>query len=186
MGFWDMDDGTSAVSDKTEYDAGGGNFDPIPDGSKVLAWIERVKWSEDKDQNRYIELQWRVEKPEEFENRIVFQKLWTLDFDPTAKDAEKAKKKRNKALLLFAAIDANCGGKLGRKAGIPTDDDMALALQTRKMVIRLAIWEMGDATGNWVSAVYPKDHEVKAGEVKEGAKKSSGSIAQDIDDDVPF
>ena len=191
MGFWDLSDGESAISEKTDYEADTGNFDPIPDGSNVLAFIEEARWDETRDQDRYLKIKWRIEKPEDFENRVIFQKLWILDDDPNVKDADKMKKKRDKAKLMLAAIDANSGGRLGRKPGIPTNDDMALALHTRQMVIRLGVWSIKSAdgsenTGNWVSAIHPKTHELRVGETKAAPAKSRGTPSQDLGDSVPF
>jgi len=191
MSFWDMSDGESAIDGKTEYEAPTGNFDPIPDGSNVLSFIEEAKWDEHRDGNRFLNLKWRVEQPEEFLNRVIFQKLWILDDDPNVKDADKMKKKRDKAKKMLAAIDANSGGKLGRKAGIPTNDDLALALQTRQMVLRLQVWEMPDGnggtnSGNWISAVFPKNKEVRIGELAAPASAPARGASVPLDDDIPF
>ena len=45
MAFWDLSDGGAATdNDSKEFDGGGGNFDPIPDGSSVLAIAEAAEW----------------------------------------------------------------------------------------------------------------------------------------------
>jgi hypothetical protein len=190
MGFWDMSDGNSAVTDEKEYDGGGGNFDPIPDGSSVLAFIEKAGWAETRDGDRYLEITWVIEKPEEFLNRKIFQKLWILDDDPNVKDADKMNKKRDKAKKMLAAIDANAGGKLGRKPGIPSNDDLALALGTRQMVIRVQVWTIKDNdgkenSGNWIAAISPKNKELRVGERKAPAASAPPRTAAD-DDDIPF
>lgn len=190
MGFWDMSDGNSAVTDEKEFDGGGGNFDPIPDGSSLLAFIEKAQWAETKDQDRYLEVTWVIEQPEEFVNRRIFQKLWILDDDPNVKDADKMNKKRDKAKKMLAAIDANAGGKLGRKPGIPSNDDFALALSTRQMVIRVQVWSMKNTdgtenSGNWISAISPKGKELRVGERAPSAK-ASAATSQDLGDEIPF
>jgi hypothetical protein len=190
MGFWDKSDGASAVSGETEFDGGGANFDPIPDGSSVLAYVEEAKWDENRDGARYLNIKWRVEKPEEFLNRVVFQKLWILDDDPNVTDAVKMDKKRDKAKLMLAAIDANAGGKLSRKPGIPTNDDLALALNTKQMVIRLQVWSMkgadgSDNTGNWIAAISPKDKELRVGD-RPASSPAKATGVDALDDDIPF
>lgn len=188
MGFWDLSDGESAVTNETTYESPDNNFDPIPDGTNALAFIEEAKWDEDRDENRYLKIKWRVEKPEDYLNRVIFQKLWILDDDPNVKDADKMKKKRDRAKQMLATIDANAGGKLGRKAGIPSNDDFALALSTRQMVIKCMVWTIKNSdgtenTGNWISAIMPKTHEVKAGTPRPAPKQS---VADDLDSEIPF
>ena len=99
MSFWDLSDGGAANENvEKEYEVPGGNMEPIPNNSDVLAYIKAVKWASKKDASeRFIEIQWQVEKPETVANRVVFQKLWVADLDPTAKSEEKARQKRDKA-----------------------------------------------------------------------------------------
>lgn len=190
MGFWDNDDGSEIEDTKGEFDAGGGNLDPIPDGSSVLAMPDEAKWAEDKDGNEHISIRWTVAKPEEFANRKVWQKLWVSDDKPRSKDAAKD---REKAKRMLMAIDANAGGKLKRKAGRPSDEDLALALISKPMVVRLGVWDMDGKQGNWVQAVMPKDRELKTGAAPRPAgnsKPSSGRAApsfdDDLEDEIPF
>jgi len=198
MGFWDLSDGAAATDDvKGEYETGGGRFDPIPDGSDVLGEVEKAAWA-DKDGNEFIELTWTVLAPEEYQNRKVFQKLWVTDLDPQAKDNKKAEAKRDKARKMLATIDFNAGGKLARKSGKPTDDDL-LHLTGKPMNIKCMVWAVSDArgtaTGNWISAVAPKTKPVNitnapppAATAGRGGQAStisrSGSKADD--DEIPF
>ena len=203
MGFWDTSDGESAVTNTKEYEQEtGGNFDPIPDGSNVLALIDEAKWDKTRDNNdgspvaEFISLRWSVEEPEEYANRKIFHKLFVTDDDPKAKDFEKAQKKRDKAKRMLASIDANCGGKLSRASRKPTDDDLTLALTNKPCVIKVMEWEFevqGKTTsGNWVAGVFPKNKPISIGEsaVKpkpKPAKAAAASFADDLDDqDIPF
>ena len=81
--FWNLSDGGNAKDTGTEYEIPGGNMDPIPDDSSVLAMIDEAKWA-DKDDARYVSLRWSVISPDGFKNRKVFQKLWVTDDDPMA------------------------------------------------------------------------------------------------------
>ena len=195
MGFWDLSDGETANTGEKEYEQETGNLDPIPDGSSVMAIIDEAKWQETRDRDaEFISLRWSVMEPAEYANRKVFQKLWVTDDDPNAKDADKAAKKRDKAKRMLAAIDANAGGKLSKVPRRPSDDDLALALTNRPMIIKCMVWEMGDNKGNWIAAVSPKSKgvDVKAAKVATGGggKSMSGTrnvIADDVDDDdIPF
>ena len=186
MSFWATSTGEDvAAAPPTEYSTGGGNFDNIPDDSDVLASISAAKWDDDKDANSFISLEWVIAKPEEFANRKVWQKLWVKDPDPRAKKPEQ---KRDKALRMLATIDANAGGRLAKRGTQPTDDELALALTGKPMVIKVMVWEMGEATGNWVAAVSPADKPVKIGKITAPVERPIGkwSSADELDDDIPF
>lgn len=200
MSFWDLSDGGAANEDvKKEYEVPGGNMDPIPNNSDVLAYIKAAKWASKRDADeRYIEIQWQVEKPAEFLNRVVFQKLWVDDLDPSAKSEEKAKDKRDKARKMLATIDANAKGRLMQSGETPTDDSLALALVDARMVIKCMEWSIEDRSsgetirGNWVSAVKPKDAETSVGKALPakssggGGGRPSGGGGFDLDDEIPF
>lgn len=194
MGFWNLSDGEDAAKTGAEYEIPGGNMDPIPAGSSVLAMIDEAKWATTQNNaEEYVSLRWTVLAPEEYKNRKVFQKLWVTDHDPNAKDHAKAVAKTDKARKMLAAIDANAGGKLTAKDARPTDDDLARALQDRPMVITLMTWESntGGGGGNWVMAVAPKNKTLKIGD-KAPAKKSGGNPLDfnrrgpEVDDEIPF
>jgi len=186
MGFWDLSDGESANTGEKEYEQETGNLSPIPDGSSVLALIYEAKWNETRDeQAEHISLRWSVIEPAEFANRKVSQKLWVTDDDPNVKDAAKMEKKRDKAKRMLAAIDANAGGKLSKVPRRPSDDDLALALTNRPMIIKCMVWEMGDNSGNWIAAVSPKSKGVSMAETKAPAKKAA-HVSDVDDDDIPF
>ena len=195
-GFWNLSDGEDAAKTGAEYEIPGGNMDPIPAGSSVLAMIDEAKWDHTQnDAEEYISLRWTVLAPEEYKNRKVFHKLWVTDHDPNAKDHAKAVAKTDKARKMLAAIDANAGGRLTAKDARPSDDDLARALQDRPMVITLMVWESntGGGGGNWVSAVAPKNKTLKIGDKapKAGGGRSGGSsgggYSRDVDDsEIPF
>ena len=192
-GFWNLSDGEDAAKTGAEYEIPGGNMDPIPAGSSVLAMIDEAKWDHTQnDAEEYISLRWTVLAPDEFKNRKVFQKLWVTDHDPNAKDTAKAIAKTDKARKMLAAVDANAGGKLTAKDAKPSSDDLAMALMDKPMVITLGLWEMAGNSGNWVMAVAPKNKELKIGDkapAKAGGNRSSGSSGgsrAELDDEIPF
>ena len=192
MSFWDLSDGESAATGEKEFEQPSGNFDPIPNDSNVLAHIDEAKWDSTQNNDQYVSVRWVIDGPDEYLNRKIFTKLWVTDDDPNAKDADKAKAKRDKAKKMLAAIDANCGGKLARNARRPSDDDLALALQDKQMIIKCMVWEMvgrdGQTnSGNWISAVFPKSKGVSVKDAPVKAKAAPAkSFAADLDDDVPF
>lgn len=201
MAFWDLSEGGSATDNGAkEFDGGGGNFDPIPEGSNVLAVLDTIAWAntqEDGSGAEHVKGKWSIVSPDEYANRKIFHKIWVTDFDPSVKDQEKAIKKRDKARKMLAAIDANAGGKLGVKTGKPTDDELALHLCNKPMIITARIWEVEDRntgatiSGNWVSAVAPKSKgiDVKAATAskpKHAQQSGGGNGRRDMDDDIPF
>ena len=188
-----MSDGESAATGEKEYEQETGNLDPIPDGSSVLAIIDEAKWGETRDEHaEFVSLRWSVMEPAEYANRKVFQKLWVTDDDPNVSDAAKMDRKRDKAKRMLAAIDANAGGKLARKAARPTDDDLALALTNKPMIIKCMVWEMTDRqtgntnSGNWIAAVAPKSKGVDVKEAKASPAKKPAPQNNVDDDDIPF
>lgn len=192
MSFWNLSEGDNAVETTTkEFDGGGGRSEPIPEGTTVLFMPDDVKWAEDRNNNEYLSIRWRVLKPADYAGRVVFTKLWVTDDDPRAKDAQK---KRDKAKRMLAAIDANAGGKLGRKSGKPSDDDLAVALVNKQMTGRLGMYsidgDQGDKIeGNYVQAVGAKDRPVtesaKATQ-KATVQTRQGKTPIDDEDDPDF
>lgn len=189
MSFWQTSDGTNVTDNvEKEYDGGGGDFPLIPDRTVCLLNIHSAAWDKDRDGNRYIKIRWDVVKPEPIARSVIFQKLWVRDDDPQAKDPAK---KRDKALRMFAAIDANAGGKLAKAGREPDDDDLALALTNKQMLGRSMIWSMDDREqpgkkieGNWISWVGPKGSK-EITEMAAPPKRQEPDNSVD-DDDVPF
>lgn len=188
MSFWQTSSGEDVRENATgTFDAGGGDLEPIADNTNVLALIDSAGWKQDQSFNNYIEIVWAVQKPEAYANRKVWQKLWVSDPDPRAKDASKADAKRNKAIAMLGNIDTNAGGKLSKLSDAPTEDQLALALTGKAMVIKLRIWDMDDKKGNWVAAVMPKTHAISEVAAAPAKPKGNGTTtAQDLDDDIPF
>lgn len=187
MSFWNLSDNSDASKTGTEYEVPGGNMDPIPDGSSVLAMIDQAQWRRSDANNpaspQFIELRWSILQPDQYKNRKIFHKLWVTDLDPSAKDQQKAIAKRDKARRMLAAIDANAGGKLTQNPGVPTDEALGIALLNKPMVITLMTWEVSDArgtsSGNWVSAVAPKDRPVDVKPAKPKPASGGGYGARD-------
>lgn len=151
MSFWNTSDGQSAQNNDGKFEMGGDALAPIPDGTSVLAIAEEAKNSEYQG-DEYINIKWRVSKPQEYGNRVIFQKVRAYD-----KDAGKA----DKAKRMLAAIASNSGGGLFnsmQQRGEDRPSDISLAqLCNRPMVLKLGVWELDDKSksGNWVQAVAP-------------------------------
>lgn len=174
--FWDLND--DVIDDQTgEFDAGGGKFEPIPEGTQLLTVITGAEWGSTKKDpdDKFIDISWKALKPEAYANRVIFHKIRVMDKD--GKKADKAKK-------MLAAIDANAGGKLRTLNDRPTDKHLAAALLGKQMIIQVRVWELEDQftgeqlTGNWVSAVAPKS---------KGLPEKEQKPVDDIESlDIPF
>jgi len=183
--FFQTSDGEDVTKTDGAFDGGGGDIEPIPAKTQVLAAIDEISWDELPESNPdagedFINARWTVLAPPEFKNRKIFQKIRPLCED--SKKADKSKK-------MFAAIDANAGGKIAKLGKLP--DDVALQCLTGKpQVLMLQVWQFekddGEKmSGNWVSSVSPR----KAGGVaKEQAKPEpvEAPAGGNFDDDIPF
>lgn len=168
MSFFKLSTGETAKSDGN-FESGGGNLEPIPEGTKVRTIITEAKWSEYQGE-RYINLRHDVADGE-FKKRVIFQKLRVLDDDSN---------KADKAKMMLAAIDANCGGKLSQLDGEPSDIELMKALCNKPILCRVGVWEMNDKSGNWIQAVQ------SAGSAKTAAKKQEPTPEVDDAPDIPF
>lgn len=184
MSFWKTSDGGNAAqqaqTDGGKFEMGGGDLAPIPEDSKVLAIAEEAKNSEYQG-NTYINVKWRISKPAEYANRVIFQKIQIYD----ATKSDKAKK-------MLAAIASNAGGGLfaameQRNESAPSDMSLA-QLCNRPMVLKLGVWELDDKSksGNWIKAVAP----AKAGTAAPVAPAAPAPAAPAVDafddESIPF
>jgi hypothetical protein len=196
MSFWQTSDNDDATKTDGSFESGGGNFDPIPEGSSVLAMPDEAKWDSPRDRSEeFVSIRWSVIAPQEYANRKVYQKLWVDDHDPSVRDSTKAVRKTDKAKRMLAAIDANAGGKLARNAKRPDDADLATALLLKQMVIKLGVWSMTNErgeenSGNWVMAVSRKANGTVEAKPAAAVQTSQGQTRVTSDDDdfdsVPF
>ena len=187
MSFWQKNDGTD-VETSTSYEQSSGEMLPIPKDTTCIAAIEEAKWSEYQGDS-YINLKWRVMRPAEYANRVIFHKLKVFG---TAQDKDKAAT-ADKAKMMLRAIDANCGGKLSKLTEAPEDRHLMSALVGKPMAIKLQVWAMNDKTGNWISAVAPAKAPATPPPTPTAATKPVNRPAPtptpnvvDDDDDLPF
>ena len=180
MSFFTTSTGENAACNATgEFNAGGGDFSPIPKDTRVLAMCDEAKISE-YEGNRYINLKWTVAQPAEYKGRVVFQKIRCWETDSN---------KRDKALRMLAAIDANAGGKLAASGAEPTDLALQTSLTAKPMVLMLDVWDMNGKTGNWVREVSKHQPKQAAPAPKSAPKPAPAPVAPvaDIDDsEIPF
>lgn len=197
MSFWDLDDGTSAATGEKEYTASAGDFEPIPKNTNCLVIVDDASWKEAYQASEtFVNLKCKVLKPEAYENRTLFFKLWIDDLDPGVKtdgsfDKAKAIAKRDKHKRMLMTIDANAKGRLAKMTSRPSDEQLALALVGSQFVAGLGVWEKevdGKKVpgGNWLMAAFPRTKEVTQ-VAKVAPKRASAFADDDLDmDSVPF
>lgn len=139
----------------TSFEAGGA-FELLPE-ENFLAAIEEIKNETSAfDNSRFINAKWRIMKPEQYANRVFFQKVRVYDADQS---------KADRAKQMLSAMAVNAGGKLfsemqSRSETEPSDQSLA-SMTMRPMVVKLGIWKMEakdtndgkERSGNYVQAV---------------------------------
>lgn len=191
MSFFTLSTGEKAQSN-TSFEIQGGESKPIPAGSILLAVVTEAKW-EEYEGSWHIKLRWDV-VGQDYNKRVIFQKIQVEQEDP---------KKRDKALMMLMAIDANTGGHLAKLKDKPTDQDLQKILN-RKICIMVDVWKVKDAetgeekSGNWIKMIAsiqegkerlermggnPKPVEVSAPVATQSKKVV---MAVEEDEDLPF
>jgi len=178
--FWELSDGDDIVKTGGKFETGGGNIEPIPDKTDVVAVIDEARIERNQQGLQYISLRWSIVAPADYKNRKVFQKLWVFDDDPQAKNPVQ---KRDKAKKMLFAVDTNAGGKLKASGKAPSDDLLQATLTNKPMQIKVMLMKRDDGTGmNWISSVAPRS----GGAATITAAASPKAAAVEIDDEVPF
>lgn len=147
MSFWSTSE-NKPVQAKTSFEVDT-NPPPIPSGTLIKSIVTEAKWA-DYQGDQYINIRWDVIEGQ-FKGRVIFQKIRVQDTDD---------KKRDRAIEMLAAIDANAGGRLLATNDRPTDVLMMQHLCNKPMVIRTRVWAMEDENtgekkqGNWIDGVF--------------------------------
>ena len=187
MSFFTTSD-NKAIEKSATFEAGGGDIEPIPAKTQVLAAPDEAKW-DDYEGDEYVSLRWNILQPKEYANRKIFQKLRVCDVDP---------KKADKAKRMLAAIDTNAGGKLLASGERPTDESLTRCLVNKPMVLLLQVWKIDkerDGTpipaadqksGNWIGAVSPRKAGAAAKPEPKPEPVKEEPAAADEFDDIPF
>lgn len=177
MSFFNLSDGSKVESTTEAEVSSGSGFDPIPDGTVLKAMVEDAKWKDANEyNNRLISLTWLV-LDGEFKGRKVFHNIKICDTDA---------KKKDSALRMFIAVDANAGGKIFASGKEPTDYEMMAALANKPMTIRARVWEMEDKEGNKRSGNWVDQVGSASGAKKPAPKKEEPASTASMDDDIAF
>ena len=71
VNYWNLSDGDDIHKTGGEFETGGGNFTPIPDGTGLLAAIDEAKIDEDRDGNEFVSIRWSVLTPAEYKLSLI-------------------------------------------------------------------------------------------------------------------
>ena len=154
MSFFTLSDGSNATSEKSFTLSE--DFKPIPENTELKVVVEDAAWENYNDEKK-IKLTWVVIDGK-FKERKIFQKIKVCDED---------QKKRDKALKMLAAVDANTGGNLMLAGKEPTDEELQQYLCNHPMFIKVGVWSITDEmtgeikSGNWIKAVANTESEKK-------------------------
>lgn len=199
--WWEIEgeDLRETVTKDYEIPDAGGNFEPLPDNTKVLCRISDAG-IEDRDGRATPYVQLEILKHEGFAKHKIWRtRFQILDVDPKNETQVSTKKKH---LPRFLKLDAACGGAISR-SGKELDEILMAKLINKEVIAHVKLIEpkpgetdnRGEPAraNNWIS-----DYAVKGS--KELTVPASGStggggsqarrrpdpIDDDMDQDIPF
>ena len=164
---------------------GGGSV--IPEGTRVLASVEEIKTQTfDGSTHESLNLKWRVEEPEEYNNRVFYQTIKINGSDPQSQyyDESKQEKQIKAAFAMFSAIDKNAGGIIGKLMRKPTDAELTQHIVAAKMWVHMGVYNNKQIIRG-VSAFRDIDAPSKQS-VNAKATTAKDSVADDSELDIPF
>ena len=181
--YWgDMPESTGDYEQK-----GGGTL--IPEGTIVLANVEEIRTQTfDGSSHESLNLKWRVEEPEDYNNKVFYQKIKHNGEDPQSQyyDAAKQESRIKNAQNMFAAIDANAGGHVKKLMRKPTDAELTQYIVAAKMWVHMGVVGKTQIVRG-VKAYKDIDAPSKqAANAAQTATNAKDSVADDIDDLIPF
>ena len=165
---------------------GGGTL--IPEGTRVLATVEEIKTQTfDGSSHESLNLKWRVEEPEEYNNRVFYQTIKINGSDPLSQyyDESKQEKQIKAAFAMFSAIDKNAGGNIGKLMRKPTDAELTKHIAYAKMWVLLGVYNNKQLVRG-VSAFRSIDEPSKQATNATAPKTPANQVGADDVDDIPF
>ena len=173
---------------------GGGTV--IPEGTRVLATIEEIKTQTfDGSRHESLNLKWRIEEPEEYNNLVFYQTIKINGSDPLSQyyDESKQEKQIKAAFAMFSAIDKNAGGYLKKLMRKPTEQELCHILDA-KMWVLLGVYNnkqlvrgvsaFTDIDAPWKQSV--NNIATAFSDAKIPATVADRNRIADEDDDIPF
>ena len=170
-----------------DYEQKGGG-PVIPEGTRVLATVEEIKTQTfDGSSHESLNLKWRVEEPEEYNNKVFNQKIKNNGEDPLSQyyDPSKQESKIKSAQNMFAAIDANAGGNIKKLMRKPTDAELTQHIVAAKMWVHMGVYNNKQIVRG-VSAFRYVDEPSKQATNATAPKTPANQVGADDVDDIPF
>ena len=165
---------------------GGGTL--IPEGTIVLANVEEIKTQTfDGSTHESLNLKWRIEEPDDYNNKVFYQKIKHNGEDPQSQyyDAAKQESRIKNAQNMFAAIDANAGGHVKKLMRKPTDAELTQYIVAAKMWVHMGV--VGKTQIVRGVKAYKDIDEPSKQAVNATAPKTPANQVGDIEtDDIPF
>ena len=160
----------------------------IPEGTRVLATIEEIKTQTfDGSRHESLNLKWRVEEPDDYNNKVFYQTIRINGSDPFGKyyDESKQEKQIKDAFAMLSAIDKNSGGNVMKLMRKPTDDELSQFMVSAKMWVLLGVYNNKQLVRG-VSAFTDIDAPSKQAVNATAPKTPENQVGADMEDDIPF
>jgi len=157
----------------------------LPEGTRVLASVEKIKTQTFADSSHEsLNLKWRIEEPEEYNNYVFYQTIKINGTDPLSQyyDESKQEKQIKAAFTMFSAIDKNAGGNISKLMRKPTDAELTQYIVAAKMWVNLGVYNNKQIVRG-VSAFRDVEEPSKQAV---NATVAKDSIADDDTDGIPF
>ncbi len=170
-----------------DYEQKGGG-PVIPEGTRVLATVEEIKTQTfDGSTHESLNLKWRVEEPEEYNNRVFYQTIKINGSDPLSQyyDESKQEKQIKAAFSMFSAIDKNSGGNIGKLMRKPNDAELTQHIVAAKMWVHMGVYNNKQIVRG-VSAFRDVEEPSKQATNATAPKTPANQVGADDMDDIEF
>jgi len=179
-----------------DYEQKGGG-PVIPEGTRVLATVEEIKTQTFADSSHEsLNLKWRIEEPEEYNNRVFFQTIKINGTDPLSQYYNKDKQDTQikDAFRMLSAIDKNAGGNISKLMRKPTDEELAKYIVAAKMWVNLGVYNNKQIIRKVSAFLYVEEPSKQAvngiasafSDAKIPASETGKISNADDDSDIPF
>jgi len=155
---------------------------PIPEGTKVLASPEVMKWHGFAGSNhKHVNIKWVV-IGDDYTGRKFFQSIYLKGTDPSGQyyKANEQDKIIAQAKKAFGDIDKNAGGHIIKSGQEPTDELMEKHIKGSQMMVTVGVKK--DGKDNVVRGVSP----APADTPKPTPKPKQDNVYYDRGSDIPF
>ena len=166
-------------------------YELIPEGTRVLAHIDTVKWdSFPGKSHQHINFKWVIDEPDDYYDMKFFQTIQVNGNDPDGQYYKPTTQDKiiESAMSMLFAIDRNAGGEIGKLRRKPTDAELFQFLAGAQMMVTLGVTPGKKQTVRGVSP-NPKQTNGKPVKVDALGNQESSDYARkdELDEDsIPF